>query len=121
MSKTFGKIKYLAMNLLAPGIGQLALHWWLRGTLQLVSSVICFVLAAWCIVGPLLSNVSRIMKDNDAKLENPDLVTFFYYFLALVAIWIWSFLDIIIFCRPVDSSADSNNENEGGCNEAGEV
>ncbi len=116
MSKTSGKIKYLAMNLLAPGIAQFALHWWLRGLLQLGGAVVCFILAAWCVIGPLVHNISRMLNDDSAKIENVNFVGFFYYAVALIVIWIWSILDIIIFYSP-KQTVENNNENEGECSD----
>lgn len=89
---------YLGLNLLAPGIGQIALKWYFRGILELL---IFIVAIAWGFMELLLPIINFMASENSANaplhINYPPLV------IALVAgllVWLWSLVEIVLFYMP---------------------
>jgi hypothetical protein len=98
------------MCLFAPGIPQLALKWWWRGILQCGGALVLFVLAASRIIGPMLRNYSLMLNDGSGQMEKIDLAGFFQFVFLLMLLWLWSFIDIIIFYKGDKDDTGENND-----------
>lgn len=90
------KIRNLALNLIAPGIGQFGAGRWIRGSILFITGISCFLWFSWEALYPLF----RIMRDafNDQELEFK-LFNFANIFLSLgvlVLIWAVSYADLLV-------------------------
>jgi L-cystine uptake protein TcyP (sodium:dicarboxylate symporter family) len=92
-----GMTKYIILNLMAPGIGQLALKKIVRGTLQFSASVFAVL---WLVV--VFGNEVRTIWDH--AVNGGDITMhwrrFLYPTLLLTLTWILSFIDLLLFCSP---------------------
>ena len=106
------KVKYLGLNLFAPGIAQFALRWWIRGALQFGGAVLCFCICLWTVIAPLYHNIQNALNGVDKDFEKVNLILFFYFLLLLIALWGWSLADVLIFYKnPVENKEVLNEEN----------
>ncbi|MCK5844327.1 MAG: hypothetical protein KAG97_06440 [Victivallales bacterium] len=93
-----GMTKYIVLNLMAPGIGQLALRKFIRGTLQFAVAIFAML---WLVV--VFGNEIRTIWSN-AVDDGGDITMHWCHFIAplvlLTGIWIFSFIDLLLFCKP---------------------
>ena len=97
------KIRYVAANIIAPGVGHFAMKKWLRGLVYLLGTVICLVWLIVSFVQNVIGMYYKAMDSNDIAFDNP--VTFLISLLAPIAalclVWAFSYIDIFFFCKPV--------------------
>ncbi|OGV52213.1 MAG: hypothetical protein A2017_18385 [Lentisphaerae bacterium GWF2_44_16] len=91
---------YIMMNLFFPGIGQLMLRRWIRGSLQIIGCLAAFIWLIWEVVSPLYINIATLLLDSGVSLVKPDIYRIIISFFICLLIWIWSILDIVIFKTP---------------------
>ena len=87
-------------NLFFPGIGQLMLRRWIRGSLQIISCLAAFIWLITEVVRPLYINIVNLLQDSGVSLVKPDIYRIIISFSICLLIWVWSILDIIIFKTP---------------------
>ncbi|QSH40440.1 hypothetical protein P0136_13255 [Lentisphaerota bacterium ZTH] len=99
---------YLGINLMAPGLGQLMLKWYLRGLIELLGAVGCLAWAVWAVVKPFIDFYSS----NPAQADIPqvNLSSVIGAVMLFILIWLWSFLEIILFFPKQSQSLDLNTE-----------
>ena len=98
-SRTF----YLGLNLLAPGVGQIALKWYFRGILELL---IFIVAIAWGFMELLLPVINFLTNENAPLHFNyPPLII---AISAGLLVWLWSLVEIILFYTPSRPDKDQN-------------
>ena len=90
-------MKYIVLNLMAPGFGQFAMKKYIRGIIQILAVT---ALIIWMVV--IFGNE---MKQLWANAENGgEIVMHWKLFIApivsIVLIWILSFIDLLFFCTP---------------------
>jgi hypothetical protein len=106
MSKTTKKFRYAGLNFIAPGIGQLAMKKWIRGSLQLLASIACIVWMVVALVNIMVGNIYLIL---DGKEVDSHILDVFIPMGVLALIWIYSYIDLIFFCSlpaPKDEGND---------------
>jgi hypothetical protein len=90
------KIKNLALNLVAPGIGQFGARRWIRGSIMLLTGTACTLCFTWEALYPLYLNMQNALND-----QNVDFKLFNYGNIALslgllVLIWAVSYADLFL-------------------------
>lgn len=95
MSKKSYKIRYLGANLIAPGIGQLTMKKWFRGSIQLLGAVVCVIWMIVAFVDIMIDNYYRVMNGTQIHTS---LYNLFTPMGVLIIWWIYSYIDLIFFC-----------------------
>jgi len=106
MSGAKKKIRYAGLNLIAPGIAQLAMKRWVRGLLQLFSALACVVWILVAFVNVMIGNIYMVL---DGKEIDSHILDVFIPMGVLVLIWIYSYIDLIFFCSSSSSRDDVND------------
>ena len=102
------RLFYLGLNMLAPGIGQLALRWYLRGTLELL---IFIAAIAWGFMELLLPIINYAMSDvATSAFPKINTVPLIIAIAAGVLVWLWSLVEIILFYNPPVSEDKNKNQ-----------
>lgn len=102
------KIYYLGLNLIAPGVGQFALKYYLKGVLMCILAIFSLIFSTFVIIQPLYENIKNLISGNDLKeLVNINIPLLLFSFLILALIWIWSFADIIFFCAVPEKKKEN--------------
>ena len=90
-------IKYIILNLMAPGIGQMALKKYIRGVMQFAAAIFAMI---WLVV-VFGDEVKRCWNN---AVNGGDMMMhwrpFLYPMLLLTVTWILSFADLLLFCKP---------------------
>jgi hypothetical protein len=105
--KTF----YVGLNLVAPGAAQLALGWWLRGLIQLGGAVLSIIWFAWIVLGPIIVSTMNLLKDEqhgEIRPAGTTLSLLILPVLSLAVIWIWSYIDLLVFYRQDEQTKIKN-------------
>jgi len=91
------KIKNLALNLIAPGIGQLGAGRWIRGSVMASAGIACFLWFAWEALYPsLYLNMQNALNDRDVDLKLFNYKNLMLSFGLLVLIWAISYVDLFL-------------------------
>ena len=86
------------LNLLAPGIGQLALKWYFRGILELLLFIAAI---AWGFMELLLPIINYALSDvTTSAFPKINAVPLIIAIAAGVIVWLWSLVEIILFYNP---------------------
>ena len=104
------RLFYLGLNMLAPGIGQIALKWYFRGILELL---IFMTALAWGFMELLLPLIQYYASDLPAELH----INFVPLLIAVTAgilVFLWSLVEIILFYTPPDSQGKNNRGKDNG-------
>jgi len=104
------KIKYLAANLIAPGIGHFAMKRWIQG-------LIYFLGAIGCLVWLVIAFVKKIIVLYNSTMETPDssfdglsvLIALLLPIGSLIAIWLISFIDLCFFSAIPEKNENPDN------------
>ena len=100
MNSKSTKSKAILANLIAPGIGQLAQRRWLSGSLYLLASLLGLAWLIYVFVKIMIQTWQNAM--DGAPLEY-SMTEFFIPIIAIILIWIISYIDIFIFAPKNDS------------------
>jgi len=107
------KIKYIAVNVIAPGIGLLAMKKWCRGLIYFLGSATCLV----CILIAFTKNVIGLYyidMDTDSSMLDPVrlLISIFLPLGLLILLWFSSYVDLCFFCKlePKIKSGENNDK-----------
>ena len=100
------RLFYLGLNLLAPGIGQIALRWYFRGILELLIFMIAF---AWGFMELLLPLIQYYTSDLPAELHI-NVVPLLIAVGAGMLVFLWSLVEIILFYNPPASQGKDKNQ-----------
>ena len=101
MSGMAKKMRYAGLNLIAPGIGQLAMKKWIRGSLQLLGAVVCIVWMIAALVNVMIGNIYLVL---DGKEPDAHILDVFIPMGVLALIWIYSYIDLFFFCSVAKTS-----------------
>lgn len=96
------RLFYYGLNFIAPGVGQLALGWWLKGALQLLTAILCSLGCIWEVVWPLYASIRNLINGTETNGETIVQLNFrsiLLYIAILVAAWIWSYIDLALCYR----------------------
>ena len=108
MQKKRNRVKYIGANLIAPGIGQLLMKKWIRGSLQLFGAIACVIWMLVAFVDIIIDNYYRIIKGTSLHTNLYDL---FVPIIILIIWWIYSYIDLIFFCMPpLQKESDKNQQ-----------
>lgn len=92
------KMFYLGLNLLAPGIGQIALRWYFRGILELLIAIAAIV---WMVAEIFVPILNFMTGDNmTGALPNINFQQILFALGIIVLVWLWSMVEIILFYTP---------------------
>lgn len=111
-----GKLYYLGMSFVAPGVAHFALGRWLRGLIFFFLSLIAFFWGVWEILRPLIVTVANFLNGpgQDARFEE---IGYMYFIrisialLALVIVWGWSIYDAMKILKQSERTNDGEDEN----------
>ena len=103
------KIGYFALNLMAPGIAQLVMKKWIRGSIQLIGALACCVWMLVAFVHLIIGNMDKVMNGQDMDLDMSPIIT---SSLLLILIWIYSYIDLIFFCKVKEKEAERRKAEE---------
>lgn len=98
---------YIGLNLIAPGMGQLALRWYFRGIVELILASIAVVWSFFVLFMPLFKFLSDTSNQN-IHLNYPAL---FLSVFLLLGVWAWSIVEVILF-YPGGDKGDEPKEQE---------
>ena len=85
---------YFIMNLILPGLAQMAIgHYW-RGLIQLGICAGCFVLAACKLLVPMINNLKAAFDDTGTKFETYDLNSILIAVAVMIVVWCWSLFEL---------------------------
>jgi len=103
------KVKALLANFIAPGIGHFVLKKWIRGVLFLLSSIGIIIWLLCIFVSSILENYQRVA---DGKGLESNLVQLFLPFVAITILWIYTYIDLIFFCKVINppETKETNEE-----------
>ena len=100
------KIKYIVANLIAPGVGQLLMKKWFRGSIQLLGSITCVIWMLVAFVDIMVDNIYRAM---DGTKIHTSLYDLFIPMVVLIIWWIYSYIDLIFFCTELHPKTESDD------------
>jgi len=106
VSKAAKKFRYVGLNFIAPGIGQLAMKKWIRGSLQLLSSLACIVWMLVAFVQVMVGNIYMVLEGKEIKSSILDI---FIPMGVLGIIWVYSYIDLIFFCSTPSKTQEHND------------
>ncbi len=89
---------YIGLNLIAPGIGQCAMGWWIRGLMELLAALACFFGCLWELILPIALSVRNLLE-GDGEILKPDLLRIGLYIGTMALVWLWSFIEICLFAK----------------------
>ncbi len=95
----------LLFNLMMPGLGLISFGRIKSGVAQLLLALVAFIMALVAAVWPILHNVLNLLDDPNAKFQNPDLTAFTAWAVVVIAVWIWSTVEIFICYKPQKESS----------------
>jgi len=89
------KTKYAVLNLIAPGIGQIAMKKYFRGAFQMLFTVGCFI---WMLHSFVLIVVGNLHNAMDGKPIIYNLSGIFIPMGLIFVLWFFSYLDLFFLC-----------------------
>lgn len=98
------KIKNLALNLVAPGIGQFGAGRWIRGSIMLTTGIACTLWFIWEVVYPLYQNMQNALNDRDVDFRLFNYKNMIISIGLLVLIWAVSYADLIMLKNKKEES-----------------
>ncbi|MCX6986339.1 MAG: hypothetical protein NT118_16570 [Lentisphaerae bacterium] len=104
-----GRLFYLGLNMLSPGIGQIALKWYFRGILELL---IFITALAWGFMEFLLPLIQHYTSEFPAELHI-NVVPLLISVAAGVLVFLWSLVEIILFYNPDGQDKDNGVKDSG--------
>jgi len=90
------KIPYLAVNLIAPGLGQLYARKWLLGSLMLSAGILTTLWFTWEALYPLYRNIQNVLNDQEMDLKLFNCRNLILSPVLLVVIWVISYVELIM-------------------------
>jgi hypothetical protein len=104
------KMFYLGLNLLAPGIGQIALRWYFRGILELLIAIAAIV---WMVAEIFVPILNFMTGDNmTGAFPNINLQKILFALGIIVLVWLWSLVEIILFYTPPKPAQEIQGSND---------
>ena len=100
MNSKSKKSKAVLANLIAPGIGQLTQKRWLSGSLYLLASILGVGWLMYTFVQIMIQTWQNAMNGAPLKYSMTEI---FIPMIAIIVIWIISYIDIFIFAPSNDS------------------
>jgi len=97
--KIHSAIFYFVINLILPGLSQLALGFYLRGLFQLLGTLFCLVMAMAKLLVPLIEDIRMMLASDNSVMEMPDLKSIIIYSSVFILIWCWSLMEIPFLLR----------------------
>ena len=90
------KTSYLAVNLIAPGVGQLMSKKWLSGTLMFIAGQACAVWILWETVYPWYMIMQDALDERDINLSIFNFKRLVMAFSLLALTWIISYAELFL-------------------------
>lgn len=90
---------YFIMNLILPGLAQIAIGHYCRGLIQLGTCAGCFVLAASKLIVPMINNLKNAFNDTGAPFETYDLNSILIAIAVMIVVWCWSLFELPLLLR----------------------
>ena len=90
------KTAYLAVNLIAPGLGQLLAKKWLLGLMMLGGGVLCVLWFTRELALPLYKNMQIMLDGQEMDLKLFNCRNLILSLLSLFLIWIISYAEIFL-------------------------
>ena len=104
MSNATRKIKFAMLNLMAPGVGQLAMGRWVRGTAYLILALAC---TAWVVFSFFRLLIGNIHTAAEGGTPTVDIFSIFFPMGLLMAVWIVSCVDLSLAkLKPLSEQND---------------
>lgn len=91
------KIKNLALNLIAPGIGQFGTGRWIRGSIMLSTGIASTLWFTWEAIYPLYLNMRNALDDQNVDFRLFNFKNMMFSLGYLVLIWAVSYADLFFF------------------------
>ena len=109
MSSKSTKSKAVLANLIAPGAGQLAQRRWISGSLYLLASILGVGWLMYVFVKIMIQTWHNAMDGAPLKYSMTEI---FIPIIAIIVLWIISYIDIFIFAPSNDSLEKPEEEPE---------
>jgi len=107
---------YVGMNLIAPGLAQCSLGFWVNGLIQLFASLALCAWTIWAALYPLVMNI-RYLLSGGTKGALAEVNAGYFTSIAiplglLTLLWVWSIVEIILKIRDESQNPETKNEKE---------
>lgn len=90
------KIKNLALNLIAPGLGQFGAGRWIRGSIMLSTGIAGTLWFMWEALYPLYQNMQNALNDRDIDIKLFKYENLILSLGLLLLIWAISYADLLL-------------------------
>ena len=90
------KIKILALNLIAPGIGQFGTGRWIRGSIMVLTGIASTLWFTWEALYPLYLNMQNALNDQNVEFKLFNFVHLILSLGLLILIWAISYADLLL-------------------------
>ena len=90
------KIKNLALNLIAPGIGQFGAGRWMRGSIMASAGMACFLWFNWEVLHPLYLIIQNALNDQEIDFRLFNYKKLVISLSLLFFIWAISYADLFL-------------------------
>ncbi|MFA6293024.1 MAG: hypothetical protein WC637_14650 [Victivallales bacterium] len=98
------KVKNLALNLIAPGIGQFGAGRWIRGLAMLSSGTASALWFSWEALYPLYLNMQNTLNDQDVEFKLFNFTNLMLSLGLLILIWAISYADLFLIKNKKEKS-----------------
>jgi hypothetical protein len=88
----------IGLNLIAPGIGQIAGGFWLRGAMELLATIACFL---WCVaeaIGPVVVSAMNLISGKD-EIVQVDLWRVGASVALIILLYIFSIVELALIVK----------------------
>ena len=92
-------MRYVGLNLIAPGVAQCAMKKWIRGLLQLSGAIACIL---WMVVALAQIMIGNLYLAMNGKQPQVHILDVFIPMGVIILLWIYSFIDLFFFCNVED-------------------
>ncbi len=98
------KVKILALNLIAPGIGQFGAGRWIRGSIMVLTGTASTLWFTWEALYPLYLNMQNALNDQNVEFKLFNYANLMLSLGFLIIIWAISYADLFLIKNKKEKS-----------------
>lgn len=96
------KGKALFVNIVAPGAGHFLLKKWIRAAIYILLTTLAFIWLIWAFVYCIIGAYVRAAEGGEINFNVMQILS---PVIAVVAIWVASYLDLLFFCKVTEPAS----------------